>query len=58
MSLNKAIKHKKEYRKEYRGAKAVSKSCRNNGDCEYCRDNRLYNGKKRTYIDKKEEGMI
>ena len=33
MSLDKAIKHGKEHRKPYRGAKAVDKSCRNHGSC-------------------------
>lgn len=42
MSLNKAIKHNHEHRKEYRGAKAVDKTCRNHGSCEYCKGNRLY----------------
>lgn len=42
MSLDKAIKHNKEHRKEYRGAKRYSKMCRNNGGCEYCADNRRY----------------
>lgn len=42
MSLDKAIKHKKERRKPYQGAKAISCSCRNHGSCDYCRENRLY----------------
>lgn len=37
MSLDKAIKHGKEKRKPYRGAKAVDKSCRNHGDCPWCK---------------------
>lgn len=47
MSLIKAIQHKKEKRKEYRGAKAVSKSCRNHGGCSYCEEGRLHNSEKR-----------
>ena len=47
MSLNKAIKYKKEHRKQYRGAKAVDKSCRNHGSCAWCKENRLYKNKKR-----------
>ena len=39
MSLDKAIAHGKEKRKPYRGAKAVDKSCRNHGDCPWCRKN-------------------
>ena len=46
MSLNKAIEHKKEHRKEYKGAKAVDRTCRNHGDCLWCRNNRLYQYKK------------
>ena len=40
--LDKAIEHNKEFRKPYRGAKAVDCSCRNNGDCPYCYSNRMY----------------
>lgn len=47
MSLDKAIKHKKERRKPYRGSKAFDCSCRNNGSCSWCRDNRLYKNIKR-----------
>lgn len=35
MSLDKAIKHNKEHRKEYRGAKAVDVTCRNHGSDEW-----------------------
>ena len=42
MTLEKAIEHNKEKRKPYRKAKAVDKSCRNHGGCEYCKGNRLY----------------
>ena len=41
MSLNKAIEHGKEHRKPYRGSKAFDCTCRNNGTCEWCKDNRL-----------------
>jgi hypothetical protein len=47
MSLEKAIKYKKEKRKEYRGSKAFDRSCRNHGSCSWCEDNRLYSEKKR-----------
>ena len=46
MSLDKAIKHGKEYRKEYKGAKAVDKTCRNHGSCEWCKGNRMHKVKK------------
>ena len=46
MSLNKAIEHGKEHRETYRGAKAVSKQCRNHGTCPHCRNNRLHKSNK------------
>lgn len=46
MSMDKGIIHHKEHRKPYRGAKAVSKACRNHGSCDWCRDNRLYQARK------------
>ena len=42
MSLNKAIEHGKEHRKQYTGAKAIDCTCRNHGSCEWCKSNRLY----------------
>ena len=42
MSLNKAIKHRKEHRKEYHGAKAIDKTCRNHGSCSWCEGDRRY----------------
>ena len=50
MTLDKAIKYKKEKRNSYRNAKAVSKQCRNNGSCIWCRENRLFKNKKRKLI--------
>ena len=51
MGLEKAIEHGKEHRRQYgeRGdfCKLVDKSCRNHGDCNYCKGNRLYNTLKR-----------
>lgn len=47
MSLDKAIKHGKEKRKEYFGSKAIDCSCRNHGDCPWCESNRQYSDKKR-----------
>lgn len=40
MSLDKAIEHGKEHSKPYRGSKAVDRTCRNHGGCEWCRENR------------------
>lgn len=45
MSLDKAIEHGKEKRKPYRGAKAITCSCRNHGSCDYCKNNRLHKHK-------------
>lgn len=42
ISLNTAILHGKEYRKNYRGTKAVDRDCRNHGACIFCRENRLH----------------
>lgn len=47
MSLDKAIKSGKEHRKKYIKAKAVDSSCRNHGNCEWCKENRLHNNKKK-----------
>ena len=55
--MTKAIKSGKEHRKEYRGAKAIDKTCRNGGSCEWCRRNRMYKNLKKLQepIDKYEE---
>ena len=42
MSLDKAIEYGKEWRKQYRGAKAIDKSCRNHGSCPWCERNRKH----------------
>lgn len=42
MSLDKAIEHGKEHRKQYTDSRAIDYSCRNHGDCTYCRENRLH----------------
>ena len=47
MGLEKAIEHKKEHRKPYRGSKAIDCSCRNHGTCGYCLSNRLNKNTKR-----------
>lgn len=55
MSLEKAINHKKEYRKEYKDSRAFDRSCRNHGSCNYCKNNRTYQYKKALSIAKDEE---
>lgn len=47
MSLDKAIEHGKEHRKQYTGAKAVDPQCRNHGSCKYCEDGRHHRNLKR-----------
>ena len=42
MSLDKAIEHGKERRKQYRHSKAIDHSCRNHGSCPWCQQNRLH----------------
>lgn len=42
MSLDQAIKHGKEKRKPYYGAKAIDAWCRNHGLCVVCRKNRTH----------------
>lgn len=46
MSLDKGIEHGKEHRKQYTGAKYVDKRCRNHGDCDWCKGNRMHQKKK------------
>ncbi len=47
MSLGKSIESGKEKRKSYRGSKAWDCSCRNNGSCSVCKNNRLHKNIKR-----------
>ena len=42
MSLNQSILHGKEKRSPYRGAKAIDRTCRNHGSCDWCRCNRQH----------------
>jgi len=55
MSLDKAIKHGKEKRKPYRGAKAVDHTCRNHGSCKYCEQNRTYSNRKKEIKAKEQQ---
>lgn len=50
VSLDKAIKHKKEHRKKYHGAKSIDRTCRNHGSCDWCKLNRKYSSRKRKMI--------
>lgn len=55
MSLDKAIKSGKEHRKPYRKAKAVDSTCRNHGDCPYCKGNRTYNSRRKLKGNKNQD---
>ena len=57
MSLDKAITHKKEYRKPYYGSKSFCRSCRNHGGCPVCEGNRKYKYKRKEQkmLDKMKE---
>lgn len=54
MSLDKAIKHNKEYRKQYYGAKSCDKSCRNHGSDDWSLRNRMYQTNKLKEKEKQE----
>lgn len=47
MSFDKAIQSGKEHRKSYRGAKAIDYTCRNHGNCGWCKGNRTHKNDKR-----------
>lgn len=40
--LDKAIENGKEFRKPYKGSKAIDPSCRCHGGCPWCLGNRMY----------------
>lgn len=44
--MYKAIEYGKEHRKPYKGSKAIDRSCRNHGGCDYCLGNRMYKYRK------------
>jgi hypothetical protein len=58
MSLDKAIDHRKEHRKQYYGSKAFDCSCRNHGSCDWCKENRLYASTKRMNAIKEQLGEL
>lgn len=55
MGLDKAIEHHKEKRKQYRGAKACDKTCRNHGSDDWATNNRLYRSNK--LLEKSEQDL-
>lgn len=54
MSFDKAIEHGKEHRKPYTGGKAIARSCRNHGGCQWCLENRLYKYRKHSALTEEE----
>jgi hypothetical protein len=48
MSLEKGIKHGKEHRKPYYNVGRFDPTCRPNGGCSYCENNRAHKNKKKT----------
>lgn len=50
MALDKSIAHKKEKRKPYTKAKAISPDCRNHGSCDFCKKARLFSRRKKEQI--------
>jgi hypothetical protein len=42
MSFDKDYPNRKDWRKKYYRSGRFDRSCRCNGKCDYCRDNRLY----------------
>lgn len=51
MALDKAIKYGKEKRQEYRGAKAIDKTCRNHGSCPHCQNQVKYKNNRKKPLD-------
>lgn len=57
MSLDKAIAHGKEYRKSYRGSKAIDPTCRNHGGCPWCEENRKHKFRDKHPYDERGDAM-
>ena len=47
MSAGKNVRRKHRARKPYRGSRAADSSCRSNGSCGYCRNNRMHRHRKK-----------
>jgi len=54
MSLEKGIQHGKEHRKPYYKSGRFDPTCRPNGGCSYCENNRAHKNKKKE-IDQKQQ---
>ncbi len=47
MSLEKAIRHGKERRKQFRGSRSFDSTCRNHGSCSWCAAGRKHSSRRR-----------
>lgn len=54
MSLEKGIQHGKEHRKPYYKSGRYDPTCRPNGGCPYCENNRAHKNKKKE-LDQKQQ---
>ena len=54
MSLEKGIQHGKEHRKPYYKSGRYDPTCRPNGGCPYCENNRTHKNKKKE-LDQKQQ---
>lgn len=54
MSLNKAIAHGKEHRKQYTDSRRYDPYCRNHGRCKWCENNRRFKFRDKHPADKEE----
>ena len=54
MSLEKGIQHGKEHRKPYYKSGRYDPTCRPNGGCPYCENNRAHKNKKKE-LDHKQQ---
>jgi hypothetical protein len=52
MSLDKAIKHGKEHREDYKGSKRFDRTCRNHGSCNRCECDRTFSKLKINEVEK------
>lgn len=55
MSLDQSIKHGHDHRKQYYGAKAIDKSCRNHGSDDWALGDRMHKHAKREQAMKDRE---
>jgi len=50
--------NRKDHRKPYHGAKAISHSCRNHGSCPWCKENRTIKNMRQVPADAKEQEKL